>query len=613
MPFAPKPRGGVRLTPWSLGTGLVRGRARCSPGSGTPSACQLSATSPAWSARSAFWAYLDRGLWFFGDEWAFLVGRGLSYAPSNPASIWFPHNEHWSTLPILLWRALFNVFHLSSYWPYILPVLFAQVAIMHLSWRLCLRAGVTPWVATAAVAVLGFLGAGSEDLAWGFQIGFVGSVLFGLIAIELLERCSSSGPSSSGRAWCGALASLALLASLMCSTIGDAMVVGAAVLAFARLPWRRAVQIIGPPVVAYLIWFLGVGRLGIAAHSDRFPLATFTGLPNFVWTGLSWALGQTFNLPAAGAAILVGLGAWLIWNMARFWREQPALLALSAAAVTFFILAGLGRDTSTDTPEVSRYVYVAIALLIPVIAKLLSPQKAAVPARLAAVGLLAVTAVGNVGQASTWASTRVALTSKLKTEVLAAGRLLAAGDKDVTGEGAAPVQYFPNLSAAALAGLERSHQLPSASLTPLDLVNARALLAVGDWNGSNMSLSPKPLVPGHFVFMKADHAVTTRQHDGCLVFTPQTVAAAVQVWLRVPSGESAASALVEAPPASPGTVRHVAAVLAPPHGPSTSLPVELVVPPNGEGYVSDNDAQANLVLLWDAGTALTLCETSPGA
>ncbi|HXW78166.1 MAG TPA: hypothetical protein VEJ84_01640, partial [Acidimicrobiales bacterium] len=561
----------------------------------------------------AFWAYLDRGLWFFGDEWAFLVGRGLSYAPADPSSIWFPHNEHWSTLPILLWRALFNVFHLSSYWPYILPVLFAQVAIMHLTWRLCLRSGATPWVATAAVAVLGFLGAGAEDLAWAFQIGFVGSVLFGLIALELLERLSSPGLSSSGKKWCGALTSLALLASLMCSTIGDAMVVGAAVLAFARLPWRRAVQIIAPPVVGYLIWFLGVGRLGIADHSDRFPLATFTGLPNFVWTGLSWALGQTFNLPAAGAALLVGLAAWLVWNTARFWREQPALLGLSAAAVTFFLLAGLGRDTSTGTPEVSRYVYVAIALLVPVMAKLLSPQKAAVPARLAAVALLAVTALGNIGQANTWVNTRVALTSKLKTEVLATGRLLVAGDQDVTGENGAPVQYFPNLSAAALTGLERAHQLPTAPLSPLDLVNARTLLAVGDWNGSTMSLSPKPLVPGHFAFLKAENAVTNRQHDGCLVFTPQTVAAAIQVWLRVPSGDGAASALVEAAPASPGVARYVAAVLAPPQGPSSSLPVELVVPPSGKGYVSDNDAQADLVLLWDAGTALTLCEISPSA
>ena len=223
----------------------------------------------------AFWAWLDRGLWFFGDEWDFLITRGLRYGPTNPESIWFPHNEHWSTLPVLLWRGLFSVFHLSSYWPYIVPVLVAQVGVMHLTWRLCRRAGVTPWVATAAVVLLGFLGAGAEDLTWGFQIGFVGSVLFGLLAFDLLDRPLAG--QAAHRA--GTLASLALLASLMCSTIGDAMVVGAAVLVFARRPKREATRVLALPVLAYTVWFVVVGRLGLTEHSDQFPLATFTGVP----------------------------------------------------------------------------------------------------------------------------------------------------------------------------------------------------------------------------------------------------------------------------------------------------------------------------------------------
>ena len=136
----------------------------------------------------AFWAWLDRGLWFFGDEWDFLVRRGLFYAPGSHRSIWSAHNEHWSTLPILLWRGLFNLFHLSTYWPYLVPLLLAQVVVMHLVWRLCRRAGVDTWVATAAVGVLGFLGAGVEDLSSAFQIGFVASVLFGLVAFDLLDR-----------------------------------------------------------------------------------------------------------------------------------------------------------------------------------------------------------------------------------------------------------------------------------------------------------------------------------------------------------------------------------------------------------------------------------------
>ncbi len=148
----------------------------------------------------AFWAWLDRGLWFFGDEWDFLVRRGVFYPPGSRHSIWFAHNEHWSTLPILLWRGLYNVFHLSTYWPYLIPLLLAQVVIMHLAWRLCRRAGVDPWVATAAVTVLGFLGAGVEDLSSAFQIGFVASVLFGFVAFDLLDRPAPGGTTGAGPA-----------------------------------------------------------------------------------------------------------------------------------------------------------------------------------------------------------------------------------------------------------------------------------------------------------------------------------------------------------------------------------------------------------------------------
>ena len=556
-----------------------------------------------------FWAWLDRGLWFFGDEWNFLVGRGLFYAPTNPESIWFPHNEHWSTLPVLLWRALYSVFHLGTYWPYVLPVLVAQVVVMHLAWRLSLRAGAGPWVATTAVALLGFLGAGAEDLAWAFQIGFVGSVMFGLVAFDLMDRPAAVPPARPTLA----LASLALLASLMCSTIGDAMLVGAAVLAFARLPWKRAVAVLALPVVAYVTWFAGVGHLGLTAHSDRFTVGTLTDLPRYMWDGLSWALGRAFNLQVAGPVILVALIAWVAWSSVRLLHDQPVLLALCAATAAFYLLAGLGRDISTGTPDVSRYVYVAMALLTPVIATVLSPRRAPVVVRVGAVVLLVVTLIGNVGQAQTWVKARVALTSRLKTDVLAVGRLTAASVPDVTGPAAAPISLFPNLSATELAFLQRSHLLPPATLTRTDMVNGRALLAVGDWNGANTALSPKPLVGGHFQYVTYRNGVVSSLGSGCFRFSPTGSSAPLQVWLRIPAGEGSAAVLVDARPAPSGVNRYLAAILVPRQGPSSSVPVELVVPPTGTGYLSDNAPRAKLVLTWTEGTTLKLCGLSAPA
>jgi hypothetical protein len=583
----------------------------------------------------AFWAWLDRGLWFFGDEWDFLVQRGLGSAPTSHHSIWFPHNEHWSTLPILLWRGLFGVFHLGTYWPYLLPVLLAQVAIMHLAWRQCRRAGADPWISTAAVILLGFLGAGAEDLAWAFQLGFVGSVLFGLLAIDLLDRRGAGNNSAvvtersvvltersvvltersvvltersvvvTKRSV--GLVAASLMAALMCSTVGDAMVVGAAVLAFSRWPRKQAALAIGPPVALYLVWFAFVGHLGLAEHSDRFPLSTFTDVPAYVWTGLSSALGQTFNLEAAGAALLIGLAAWTGWQMRGLWAGQPALVALVAAVIAFYALAALGRDASTVSPTVSRYIYVAMALLVPVLAKLLSSVVTGPVARLAAVALLIFTALGNVGQAQTWEHARQALTSEVKTQLAATGQLLADGLQDVSGPSAAPVSFSPNLSVGTIARLGHSHLLPTVPLTAQDLVNARAVLALGVWNGLDMTLTPTPLSSGRFRLVKVEYGVASAEKGGCMALSPQAVSQNMQLWLSVTPGAKSASAQLAATPASPGAINYVAVFLVPPQPPSSSAAVELTVPTVGTGYVNDNYPGAQLLLVWTEGTQLTVC------
>src|SRR2546421_3767552 len=57
---------------------------------------------------------LARRYWFFWDEWDFLAGRDAS----RPKDLLRPHNEHWSTLPILVYRALWRLFSLRTHPPY---------------------------------------------------------------------------------------------------------------------------------------------------------------------------------------------------------------------------------------------------------------------------------------------------------------------------------------------------------------------------------------------------------------------------------------------------------------------------------------------------------------
>jgi hypothetical protein len=575
-------------------------------------------------ASLAFWTWQGRGLWFFGDEWDFLVRRGLFFAPSSHRGIWFPHNEHWSTLPILLWRAIYSVFHLSSYWPYLVPLLLVQLAVMHVEWRLCLRAGVDPWVSTAAVALLGFLGSGAADVLVAFQITFVGSVLFGLVAFNLIERPApppGAGPKpgeGASRGWGAgdrrrdALASLCLLAGLMCSTVGDAMVVGAAILLFARRPLKRALAVLALPCASYAVWFAALGRPGISAPRDSFSLSSFTTLPGYIWYGLSSALGLTFNLETAGTAILLGLGAWLIWHLRSLWQDSPALLGLSAASLTFYALAGLGRDLTAgaSTEAISRYVYIGVALLVPVMAKLLSSAGAWPAARLVVVTFLAATIVGDIGQAQSFASASVTTESSEKVILVATARLLASGVKDVSGVGASPVGLFPSLSAASIERLGRSGLLPHLAVTPDDLANARALLALGTWNGVRTELLPKPLFAGRFALAAAVHGAISWQPNGCLDVDPETISPAMQVWLRIPSGERSASVQVTAAPASPGLTNYLAALVVPGTGPASTTEVQIEMPNAGTGYLSDNDPQAVVVLLWDVGAPLQFCGLS---
>jgi hypothetical protein len=452
----------------------------------------------------------------------------------------------------------------------------------------------------AAVSLVGFLGSGAEDLTWAFQIGFVGSVFFGLLALEVLDGALLVKPSTL------VVASLSLVASLMCSTAGDAMVVAAAVLAAARLPKKQALVMLAPPVGIYVLWFAFVGRLGLAAHSDRLTWAEVTGLPAYLWTGLSSALGTTFNLSTAGGALLVGLGAWVALHLRSLWARQPALLGLCLATLAFYVLVALGRDTSTVSPSVSRYVYIALVLLVPAIAKLLSPARASAGLRWGAVALLGFTTLGDIGQAETWTTARVTLTSDLKTEVLASAELLAGGVRDVSGPGAPPIGAFPNLTSGALLHLAQAHLVPPLRISAQALANARTALALGSWNGSVTALTLAPLFAGHFAYSRSTFSDISRPGHGCLLFVPDTTSP-LQVWLRLPAGEASASLLVKAPPAAPGAIDYVAGVLVPPGGPSSSVPTELVVPARGLGYLSDNDPRAQLVVTWNVGTPLTLC------
>src|SRR6266581_4208963 len=119
---------------------------------------------------------------FFFDEWDFVV-LDRRWDISVLLS---PHNEHWSTIPILVWKVLFVAVGLSSHIPYEATALIVHLMAAYLLFQLIRRrSGDLPALAAALTLLL--LGSGAENIVWAFQLAWVGSVAFGLGAMLLLE------------------------------------------------------------------------------------------------------------------------------------------------------------------------------------------------------------------------------------------------------------------------------------------------------------------------------------------------------------------------------------------------------------------------------------------
>jgi hypothetical protein len=296
--------------------------------------------------------YLARSMTFWQDEWGAITFSG------GPLDFIRPVNEHWSTIPLLMYRATFGIVGLHSYLPYI-----AQVIALHLlavaAAYVLVRARGGPTVATLACIPLLLLGSGSENLFWAFQTGFVGSVAFGLWALVLIER--------PGRA-AGVGASLLLIASLMSSGMGLFFLVAAFGRTILDPDIRRRVTAVIPPTVVYLAWYVTVGHEPVTTAGH---LAGFTAVPGFVLRGIGHAVGAFTGLELLSrgdllAITLFGFAVLATASAAVTNRRPPALAAGSLLAiVAMYVVIGLVRaQLESDFATRSRYVYVAAFFLV---------------------------------------------------------------------------------------------------------------------------------------------------------------------------------------------------------------------------------------------------------
>jgi hypothetical protein len=296
--------------------------------------------------------------WFFGDEWSFLAERD----GGDLEDLFRSHGEHWVTVPVVIYRIMFNVFGLDSYVPYQAVVVVSHVALCSLLRIVMRRAGVEAWTATVVAGGFVLFAPGQENILWAFQIAFVIALGCGVAHMLLADV---DGPIR-GRDGAG----LAIgFIGLMTSGVSLVMTPVVALVVLLRRGWRAALFHSGPLAAAYVIWYLATDPGGIDNPTGR--AATPSELARFVWSGAPAGLQAVGGRLGIGIVIagIAGVGlAYVVRSSAGRARVVPPA-AMFVGAVGF--LLGTAQSRWFVTAEVgsqSRYLYTIAALTLPLLA-----------------------------------------------------------------------------------------------------------------------------------------------------------------------------------------------------------------------------------------------------
>lgn len=309
---------------------------------------------------------VTRDQWFVIDDWIEVEYRFLDQ------SLWWllgPTAGTWTTLSRLWQHGMYAVFGFQSYTPYLLQVLALHVLAGHLLWRIMVRVGVWPWIATALALVFVLNGYAAQAFLLAFHIDYVGLLALGLVMILIAD--------SSRRELARDIV-LAILAviSLMIGGGSIALIAATGLVVLIRRGWQRAAVVVGPAVCVYGIWFfteLRENRPPEAAKLNDLP-----HLPLYVAKGLTATIDRGFLqwLPFESAitrrialGLVFVLAGWIVLRLRLARGAAAPAFAMAAGALVYQTTVGLGRlSASTGYSAIpERYAYITLALLLPAV------------------------------------------------------------------------------------------------------------------------------------------------------------------------------------------------------------------------------------------------------
>jgi len=325
---------------------------------------------------------IGRDQWFFGDDWAIL-------APRLDDDVMLPHVGHWNLVPALVFPLLRDWFGLGSYLPFLALAVIVHLVVVHLLWRVLLRVGVAPWLATVLGVLVMLFGGGAENILWAFQFGFMGAIAAGLGVALLFDRDRLT------RFTIPAIVLLALVAPMFSGT-AIPVLAAAAITGWVRHGFWRAAVLMVPTAVAYLSWYLLVARdyaVPSAGITDVTDLLTAV-----VYAGAMYGGGLGRALPFIGLGVLPAL-AVIVWFVrtvrAGIDGRRTLAYAMVLGSIVFVLLTTWSRlSFGISAAAAQRYAYVTVVLLLPALGLMLTGllvrSRAWRVATLAVVGALAL-------------------------------------------------------------------------------------------------------------------------------------------------------------------------------------------------------------------------------
>lgn len=469
-------------------------------------------------------AWINRDQWLKIDEWVVVTRSGLGSNPTRDGLL-TPHFEHWSTLGVLVYKAIYGVFALRTYVPYLAVLIVLLVALAHVTWRLLLRIGVVPGYATAVAALTMVLAESWENRSNPWQITIVAPVALGFGALLLMPERGAWRRRDLG-------VSGLLLVGLMCSGVGVTMTIVVTVAALLRRGWRVTLAIVGGPAAVFGLWYLFEGTSG---QRNTSSLSEALGdLPDFVWRGLTAAFDGLTRVPDTGVFVLAALVVWLVWR-ARPRREPwPLVVATTCGSLASIALTGLRRSGVGSVPGAPRYSDIVVLLALPALA--LATQElgralvvrfgraALVTCSIVVIGFLVLQAVDLDHEVNSQP-----FEGEMKPRVLAVARIMR--DREpIAAHDIFGIFYIQEPSTSTIARLDRNGELPAIDVSLADVLTARQYVETVIGGAAKYP-------EGRAEILRTSGATTTDTAPGCVAVAPARASARPRVVVRVP-GES---------------------------------------------------------------------------